>query len=87
MGTEVSQATAQKLSTIIWQQANGTIFIISNGGYAYERPIRGMYAAYNDIAPWYHLDAPRLFSAPDGYPIETHRIQTGEGLDKLLAPI
>ena len=85
MGDGGFQVTAQELSTIIWQRLDVTIFIINNGGYAYERHIHGMDANYNDIAPWDYLAAPKFFGKPEGYRVETHRIETWGQLDALLA--
>ena len=79
------QATAQELSTIIWKRLDMTIFIINNGGYGYERHIHGMDADYNSIAPWNYLEAPKFFSAPEGYKIEAHRLETWADLDNLLS--
>ena len=79
------QITVQELSTVIRQRLDMTIFIINNNGYAYERQIHGMNEDYNDLAPWRYLDAPRFFGAPDDYPVETHRIEKWEDLDRLLA--
>ena len=79
------QTTVQELSTVIRQKLDLTIFIINNGGYAYERQIHGMDEEYNDLAPWRYLDAPRFFGASDDYPVETHRIETWDDLDRLLA--
>jgi pyruvate decarboxylase len=45
------QVTAQEVSTIIRYKLDVTIFIVNNGGYAYERHIHGMEEDYNDIPP------------------------------------
>jgi pyruvate decarboxylase len=79
------QVTVQELSTIIRERLNVTIWIVNNGGYAYERYIHGMHESYNDIAPWNYLLAPSFFAASPDYPVETHRIETWRHLDALLA--
>ena len=79
------QVTAQELSTIMRERLNITIFIINNGGYAYERLIHGMDEDYNDIAPWRYLDAPRFFGAPPRYKVQTTHIKTWRQMDDLLA--
>ena len=78
------QVAAQELSTIIRERLDMTIFIINNGGYAYERQIHGMNEVYNDIAPWNYLAAPHFFGRPSDYPVQTHRIETWGDLDTLL---
>lgn len=81
------QVTAQELSTVIRERLDMTIFMINNSGYAYERQIHGMNEAYNDIAPWNYLEAPRFFGRPGDYPVESYRIETWVDLDKLLDDI
>lgn len=81
------QVSAQELSTIIRYKLNVTIFIINNGGYAYERQIYGMNEDYNDVPSWRYVDAPRFFGAVEGdqeYPVETHVVRTWGDLDKLM---
>lgn len=46
------QVTCQSLSAIVRYQPNITIFLVNNGGYAYERWLNGMDAEYNDVAAW-----------------------------------
>ncbi|RDW60695.1 hypothetical protein BP6252_12078 [Coleophoma cylindrospora] len=78
------QMTAQELSTIIKLKLNVTVFLINNGGYAYERHIHGMDADYNDIAPWRYLEAASFFGA-DGDQVGNYRVTTIGDLDALLA--
>ncbi|KAF4463087.1 THI3-positive regulation factor of thiamine metabolism [Fusarium albosuccineum] len=79
------QMTAQELSTIIHTRTDAIIFIINNAGYTFERYIRGMNEAYNDVAPWNYSLAPRLFGeAPDGYPIQSRRVETWGELNDIL---
>ncbi|KAM0351266.1 hypothetical protein ACHAP4_009405 [Fusarium culmorum] len=79
------QMTAQELSTIINKRVNMVVFIINNSGYTYERYIHGMDEEYNDVAPWNYSLGPELFgSAPDGYPIQSCRVQTWKDLDSVL---
>ncbi|KAF5678703.1 NirA-like nitrate assimilation regulatory protein [Fusarium heterosporum] len=79
------QMTAQELSTIIHKRANMAIFIINNAGYTYERYIHGMDKEYNDVAPWNYSAAPQLFGQPpEGYPIQSYRVETCKDLEPLL---
>ncbi|KAK0392826.1 hypothetical protein NLU13_2320 [Sarocladium strictum] len=79
------QVTAQELSTIIHNRVNAIIFIINNNGYTYERLIHGRNKAYNEIAPWDYLAAPKFFGEPPrGYSINTHRVRTWGDLDQVL---
>ncbi|KAF2103343.1 pyruvate decarboxylase [Rhizodiscina lignyota] len=83
------QVSIQEISTIIRQRLNMTIFIVDNGGYAYERQIHGMNEEYNDLAPWRYLDAANFFGAGmpgnEGYPVDTFRISTWSDLETFLA--
>ncbi|KAH8664642.1 thiamine diphosphate-binding protein [Xylariales sp. PMI_506] len=83
-----AQMTIQELSTIIRERLDATIFIINNGGYAYERLINGLHESYNDLAPWRYLLAPEFFGAAsatgDNYPVETHQVRTWGDLSALL---
>lgn len=81
------QVSVQEISTIIRHRLNITIFIINNGGYAYERQIHGMYETYNDLALWRYLEAPKLFGAADlddYYQINTWQLRTWRDLTALL---
>jgi pyruvate decarboxylase len=80
------QVTAQEVSTIIRYKLNVTIFIVNNGGYAYERHIHGMDEDYNDIPPWRYVEAQRFFGAvADGeYPVESHVVRTWGDLESLI---
>jgi pyruvate decarboxylase len=79
------QVTAQELSTIIHNRVNMTIFIINNGGYTYERLIHGRDEAYNEIAPWDYLAAPKFFGEPpQGYSVETHKVRTWRDLEAVF---
>ncbi|KIV86925.1 hypothetical protein PV11_02501 [Exophiala sideris] len=86
------QTTAQELSTVIRHKLPLTIFLINNGGYAYERQIHGMEEDYNDLAPWRYTMIPHAFGAPEKgsevdkeYPINTYQISTWRDLESLLA--
>lgn len=82
------QVTAQELSTIIQYKLDVTIFIINNGGYAYERQIHGMNEDYNDVPAWRYTEAPWFFGAVEGdesYPIETHVVRTWGDLETVIA--
>jgi len=81
------QISAQELSTIIRERLDVTVFLINNGGYAYERQIHGLHAGYNDLAPWQYLEAARFFGAEDvnDYRVENHKVITWAHLERLLA--
>ncbi|KAE8387383.1 thiamine diphosphate-binding protein [Aspergillus alliaceus] len=90
------QMTVQEISTIIREKLDVTIFIINNAGYTIERAIHGRKQAYNDIAPWRHLEALSFFGgseedvAKNNFSARTYgeleevlrseRIQQGKGL-------
>jgi pyruvate decarboxylase len=80
------QVTAQEVSTIIRYKLDVTIFIVNNGGYAYERHIHGMEEDYNDIPPWRYVEAPMFFGAKgDGeYPVESYVVRTWGDLERLI---
>jgi pyruvate decarboxylase len=81
------QATVQEIGTVIRYRLDLTIFILNNGGYAYERHIHGLEKEYNDIASWRYTDLPKAFGAPVGdkeYPVETHVVETWGDLERLV---
>jgi pyruvate decarboxylase len=78
------QMTAQELSTIIHNRVDVIIFIINNSGYTYERYIHGMDEEYNDVAPWNYSAAPKFFGQPEGYSIQSCRVETWKDLDRIL---
>ncbi|KAG5939801.1 hypothetical protein E4U60_000733 [Claviceps pazoutovae] len=59
------QMTTQEMSTMIKHSLDILIVLINNDGYSIERFIHGRKQAYNDVARWRYLEAPRLFGAPD----------------------
>lgn len=76
------QMTAQELSTIIREGLSVVLVLINNGGYTIERCIHGRNQAYNDIASWRYLEAPRLFGAGDD--VYRASLQTWGDLGKAL---
>ncbi|KNG91089.1 pyruvate decarboxylase [Aspergillus nomiae NRRL 13137] len=59
------QMTVQEISSIIREKLDVTIFVINNAGYTIERAIHGRNQAYNDIAPWRHLEALSFFGGSE----------------------
>ncbi|KAE8416071.1 thiamine diphosphate-binding protein [Aspergillus pseudocaelatus] len=59
------QMTVQEISSIIRENLDVTIFVINNAGYTIERAIHGRNQAYNDIAPWRHVQALSFFGGSE----------------------
>lgn len=88
------QVTAQELSTIIRYRLNMTIFIINNGGYAYERLIHNADADYHDIAPWHYQTLPKVFGGgaavnagklvDEDYTFQTTALRSWQSLEAFL---
>jgi pyruvate decarboxylase len=85
------QASAQELSTILRLRLDVSVFVVNNGGYAYERLIHGLRAGYNDVAAWRYGEVAWAFGAVGGgaggeeYAVLNHRVGTWGELDALLA--
>ncbi|KIW01164.1 uncharacterized protein PV09_07449 [Verruconis gallopava] len=60
------QMTVQEISTMIREKLNVIILVVNNKGYLIERCIHGWKQAYNDIANWRYLEAPKFFGAEEG---------------------
>jgi pyruvate decarboxylase len=82
------QITVQEISTVLREKLNVTIFVINNGGYAYERQIHGMNEGYNDLHPWRYVDAPKFFGSDEvqgeDYCVKSFRIKTWRDLKLFL---
>ncbi|KAE8352711.1 thiamine diphosphate-binding protein [Aspergillus coremiiformis] len=90
------QMTVQEISTMIREKLDIVLFIINNAGYTIERAIHGRKQAYNDIAPWRHLQALSFFGGDEEEAarnnfsartfgeleevLQSERIQQGSGL-------